>query len=87
MATNATLVYYAHTGNLEVPYLFWTSFALVEMDRVLAGEPRERAALLLSVAAVLVEGPGGRGAALAARGVARRRAVGLEARLHCDPGS
>ncbi len=52
-ACDGTFVYYAHTGNLDVPYLFWTSFALVEMDRVLAGEPRERAALLLSVAAVL----------------------------------
>jgi hypothetical protein len=53
VATNATLVYYAHTGNLEVPYLFWTSWALVEMDRVLCGEPRERQVLLLSAAAVL----------------------------------
>jgi hypothetical protein len=52
-ASNATLVYYAHTGNLEVPYLFWATWALVEMDRVLCGEPRERQALLFSVAAVL----------------------------------
>jgi hypothetical protein len=53
VGTNATLVYYAHTGNLEVPYLFWASWALVEMDRTLSGEPRERQALLLSAAAVL----------------------------------
>jgi hypothetical protein len=53
VATNSTLVYYAHTGNLEVPYLFWASWAMVEMDRVLCGEPRERGALLCSVAAVL----------------------------------
>ena len=53
VATNATLVYYAHTGNLEVPYLFWASWAMVEMDRVLCGEPREGPALLCSVAAVL----------------------------------
>jgi hypothetical protein len=53
VATNATLVYYAHTGNLEVPYLFWTGWALVEMDRVICGEPRELQALLLSAAAVL----------------------------------
>ena len=53
VATNSTLVYYAHTGNLEVPYLFWASWAMLEMDRVLCGEPRERAALLCSVAAVL----------------------------------
>jgi len=52
-ATNATLVYYAHTGNLEVPYLFWATWALVEMDRVMSGEPREHHALLFSAAAVL----------------------------------
>jgi hypothetical protein len=53
VATNATLVYYAHTGNLEIPYLFWASWSLLEMDRVLCGEPRERAAVLCAVAAVL----------------------------------
>ncbi len=53
VATNATLVYYAHTGNLEVPYLFWASWSLLEMDRVLCGEPRELAAVLCAVAAVL----------------------------------
>ncbi|HEX4447676.1 MAG TPA: hypothetical protein VH044_13095 [Polyangiaceae bacterium] len=53
VAANATLVYYAHTGNLEAPYLFWAGWALLEMDRTLAGEPRERQALLLSAAAVL----------------------------------
>jgi hypothetical protein len=53
VATNSTLVYYAHTGNLEVPYLFWTCWAMVEMDRVLCGEARERPAILCSVAAVL----------------------------------
>jgi hypothetical protein len=52
-ATNATLVYYAHTGNLEVPYLFWATWSLVEMDRVMCGEPRERPALLFAAAAVL----------------------------------
>jgi hypothetical protein len=53
VALNSTLVYYAHTGNLEVPYLFWASWAMVEMDRVLCGESRERPAILCSVAAVL----------------------------------
>jgi hypothetical protein len=53
VAANSTLVYYAHTGNLEVPYLFWASLAMLEMDRVLCGEPRERAAVICSVAAVL----------------------------------
>jgi len=55
VAANATLVYYAHTGNLEVPYLFWTTWAMVEMDRVMAGERREVQALLLAVAAVLTK--------------------------------
>jgi hypothetical protein len=55
VALNSTLVYYAHTGNLEVPYLFWLTWALVEMDRVMAGEPRERPALLLAAAAVLTK--------------------------------
>jgi hypothetical protein len=53
VATNATFVYYAHTGNLEVPYLFWSSWALVEMDRALRGDARELPVLLLSGAAVL----------------------------------
>ncbi len=53
VATDAIFVYYAHTGNLEIPYLFWATWALVEMDRVMDGEPRERQALLLSAAAVL----------------------------------
>lgn len=54
-ASNATLVYYAHTGNVDVPYLFWTSWALVEIDRVAAGEPREGQALLLATCAVLTK--------------------------------
>jgi hypothetical protein len=55
VASNATLVYYAHTGNLEVPYLFWLTWGLVELDRVARGEPRERQALLLAVASVLTK--------------------------------
>jgi hypothetical protein len=55
VATNAVLVYYAHTGNLEVPYLFWTTWALVEIDRVAAGEPREKQALLLATLAALTK--------------------------------
>jgi hypothetical protein len=55
VATNSTLVYYAHTGNLEVPYLFWATQAMMEMDRVMSGEPRERAAIFCSVAAVLTK--------------------------------
>ncbi len=52
---NATYVYYAHTGNLEVPYLFWLSWALIEIDRVANGEPREKQVLLLAVAATLTK--------------------------------
>ncbi len=52
---NAIFVYYAHTGNLEVPYLFWTTLALVEIDRVASGESRETKALLYSTCAVLTK--------------------------------
>lgn len=55
VATNAAFVFYAHTGNLEVPYLFWITWALVELDRVAAGEARERQVLLLAVAATLTK--------------------------------
>lgn len=55
VASNATLVYYAHTGNVDVPYLFWTSWALVEIDRIAAGERREGHALLLATCAVLTK--------------------------------
>lgn len=54
-ATNATLVYYAHTGNLEVPYLFWIAWGLLELDRVAAGEPREKQVLLIAAASVLTK--------------------------------
>jgi hypothetical protein len=55
VSTNATLVYYAHTGNVDVPYLFWVSWALVEIDRVAAGERRELQALLLTTCALLTK--------------------------------
>ena len=55
VVTNATLVYYAHTGNLEVPYLFWSSWALLELDRVLAGEPRQLHAMAAVTCAVLTK--------------------------------
>ncbi|MEO6418330.1 MAG: hypothetical protein ABIP39_02920 [Polyangiaceae bacterium] len=55
VATNAAFVFYAHTGNLEVPYLFWITWALVEIDRVATGEARERQVLLLAVAATLTK--------------------------------
>jgi hypothetical protein len=55
VAVNSALLYYGRTGNLEVPYLFWSVWALVEVDRVLAGEPRETRALLLVAAALLTK--------------------------------
>lgn len=55
VATNAIFVYYAHTGNLDIPSLFWVTWCLVEIDRVAAGEAREQRALLLAVAAVLTK--------------------------------
>ena len=35
VATNAIFVLYAHTGNTDVPYLFWLTWAFFELDRVL----------------------------------------------------
>jgi hypothetical protein len=55
LATNAIFVLYAHTGNTDVPYLFWLTWALLELDRVACGEPRETRALLLATAAVLTK--------------------------------
>jgi 4-amino-4-deoxy-L-arabinose transferase-like glycosyltransferase len=55
VAANAVFVFYAHTGNLDVPYVFWLTWALVELDRVACGEPREVRALLLATAAVLTK--------------------------------
>jgi hypothetical protein len=55
VAANAPFIYYAHTGNLDVPYLFWVSLAVVELDRVACGEPREGQALLAAAAAVLTK--------------------------------
>jgi hypothetical protein len=55
VATNSALIYYAHTGALEVPYLFWSSWALVEIDRVLAGESREPQVMIAVTCAVLTK--------------------------------
>jgi 4-amino-4-deoxy-L-arabinose transferase-like glycosyltransferase len=55
VAANAPFIYYAHTGNLDVPYLFWCAAALLELDRVACGEGRETRALLLATAAVLTK--------------------------------
>ena len=55
VATNAIFIYYAHTGTVDIPSLFWLTWCLVEVDRVAAGEAKERHALLLAVAAVLTK--------------------------------
>ena len=54
-AANATFIYYGHSGNLEVPYLFWAAWALVELDRAGSGERRELRALVFVVLAVLTK--------------------------------
>lgn len=55
VALNPMFVYFAHTASVDVPYWFWTTWAMVELDRVAAGEPRERRAMLLCAAAVLTK--------------------------------
>ena len=55
VGTNATYVFYAHLGNLETPYLFWLVLALLEMDRVMAGEAREKQVMLIAAAAALTK--------------------------------
>ena len=41
LGVNAPLTYYAHTTNLDVPYLFWGSLALLWLVRAVArGEPK-----------------------------------------------
>lgn len=54
-ALNAIFVYFAHVASVDVPYLFWTTLALVELDRVATGEPRERRAALFVVCALLTK--------------------------------
>ncbi|MDB4998620.1 MAG: hypothetical protein JWM74_6052 [Myxococcaceae bacterium] len=54
IAVNAPLTYYAHTSNLDVPYLFWACFALLETVRAMVRcEPRRfRRVMLLGALAV-----------------------------------
>lgn len=51
---NATLTYYAHTSNLDVPYLFWATWSLMTATRALVRrEPRLlRRAFALAVLAI-----------------------------------
>jgi hypothetical protein len=54
IGANASLTYYAHTSNLEVPYLFWATWsALVFVRALVRQEPRLlRPALVLAALAV-----------------------------------
>ncbi len=54
-ALDPVLVYFAHSGNSDIPCLFWVTRGLVELDRVMAGESRERHALLCAMAAALTK--------------------------------
>jgi hypothetical protein len=54
-AFNPILVYFAHTTSVDVPSWFWMTWALVELDRVAAGEPRENVAMLLTTASLLTK--------------------------------
>jgi hypothetical protein len=54
-ACDATFVYYAHTGNLDVPCVFWVVLAVAEAQRVVAGEPREPRMWLYAACAVLTK--------------------------------
>jgi 4-amino-4-deoxy-L-arabinose transferase-like glycosyltransferase len=53
-AVNASLTYYAHTTNLDVPYLFWGALALLGLTRALARREPERlvAAAVMAVLAI-----------------------------------
>ncbi len=54
VGVNASLTYYAHTTNLDVPYLFWATWALLVLVRALGrSEPRlVRRAFALAVLAI-----------------------------------
>ncbi len=54
-ALDPVFVYFAHSGNSDIPCLFWVTRGLVELDRVMAGESRERHALLCAMAAALTK--------------------------------
>ncbi len=53
-SVDVTFTYYAHTTNLDVPYMFWASFALLALVRAISlGEPRRlRAFVVLAVLAI-----------------------------------
>jgi len=81
VALDATFVYYAHTGNLDVPCLFWIVLTLVQAQRVVAGESREGWLWLCAVCAVLTKDQ-----AAGALVVALPLAIGV-AVMRTSPGS
>lgn len=54
VAVNVPLTYYAHTSNLDVPYLFWASLSILQLARAIArAEPRRlRGAFVCAALAV-----------------------------------
>jgi hypothetical protein len=60
VALDPVLLFYGHTGNLDVPALFWSTWALAEWGRVVGppdqpGEAREGRGALLAALAVLTK--------------------------------
>jgi hypothetical protein len=55
VAINPILIFYARTTRIDLPFWFWMTWALFELDRVACGEPRERQAWLLAAAAILTK--------------------------------
>lgn len=51
---NASLTYYAHTSNLDVPYLFWATWALLVATRAIARREPRMLRLALGLAALAV---------------------------------
>lgn len=51
---NVPLTYYAHTSNLDVPYLFWASLALLELMRAIARREDRRLRRVAVLAALAV---------------------------------
>jgi len=55
IACDATFVYYGHTGNLDVPCLFWIVLTVDRAQRVASGEAREWGMWLCAACAVLTK--------------------------------
>ncbi len=51
---NAALVYYAHVTNLEVPYLFWASLALLALVRAIVRQEPRRLRTFAALGAIAI---------------------------------